>query len=244
MAEWVQWGLDEGGSAELSSGDGRWVTGAEGIGTCLETVPFPLPFEAWIPLTPQQTERNNHGSGTRFNSSAGAFTELSGGAGCRPKEERQRRVAYGKATVSPEPSQWRATNWTRHQVHVQAFRFPPGKKLVCLFLSELSTLPLCKLIRQMANRVQSPSQSGNFSALCISSISGGWVWFSERWMLPAAVSAVSSAARGLPPRAVLGRMNYRMLAHVCAHQYHVYVVGAVTSFWICLALWNTYFIIL
>lgn len=52
----------------------------------------------------------------------------------------------------------------------------------------------------------------------------------------AAVSAVSSAAGGLPPCAVLCRMNYRMLAHVCAHQYHVYVVGAVTSFWICLVL--------
>ena len=42
----MQGGLGEEGSAELSSGHGPWVTGAEGIRTCLETVPFPLPFEA------------------------------------------------------------------------------------------------------------------------------------------------------------------------------------------------------
>lgn len=88
----------------------------------------------------------------------------------------------------------------------------------------------------MANRGQSPFPLGNLSALCIVSISGGWVWFSERWVLPFRCERCLFSSGG--PSATRGRLQDELqnAARVCAHQYHVYVVGAVTSFWICLVL--------
>lgn len=63
----------------------------------------------------------------------------------------------------------------------------------------------------MANGVQSPFQLGNFSALCILSIQEHGYDSQKDGCFPSGVSAVSSAAAGLPPGAVVCRMNYRML---------------------------------